>query len=582
MRRVGVFICGCGKSISGAVDPKIITDYALGLEGVKCAQEFDFFCSKDGQDILRKRIFGYDLERVVLAGCDPKRYEGDFKRTLRQAKLEPNYLSIVDIKGECMPSENGRVEEKIKALIKEAVADISGRELVKKKVVSKDVLVIGAGIAGMQASLDLADAGFKVYLVERDPSIGGNMTKVVKTFPTDDCAMCTISPKMNDTLAHANIELHTYSEVKELKGEVGNFEVEIIKHPRFINEEKCVGCGVCWAKCPGKTSDEYNQGLGKRTAVYIPFSNAIPKIPVIDEKVCLYLTKGRPKGKNICRICEKECPAEAIEFDQKEESLKVQVGAVLVATGFKEYDPTPKQNLGYGRYPNVVTQLQLARMIDPNGPTDGKITRPSDKETAKKIVMLQCVGSRDDQPTGHPYCSRVCCMFAIKHANLIKRAIVEDAKITICYMDIRAFGKGYEEYYKRAQELGIRFLRARAAEIQEKDNKDLLVRMENTLTQEVRELPADLVVLSAATEPSEGLESLAGLLGIDLDENGFIKEAHPKLRPCDTSREGVFVCGSAQGPKDIPDGVAMASGAAARIEEALLGERYEKLIAHSS
>lgn len=577
MRKTGVFICGCGQTISNTINPKTITDYALTLEGVKCAESLDFFCSKDGYDLLRKRIFGYELERVVIGGCDPQRYESAFKRTLLSARLNPNYLKIVDIKSECIPSQNGKVQDKVKTLIEEAVLKARSTEFIKKKVVSRDVLVIGAGITGMQAALDLADAGLKVYLVESDPAIGGNMAKVVKTFPTDDCAMCTIAPKMNDTLAHQNITLFTYAKVRELKGDLGNFEVDILSKPRYVDEVKCVGCGACWEKCPGKARDEYNSGLGKRPAIYIPFSNALPKVPVIDEQSCLYMTKGKPKGKDICKICVKQCPAEAIDFDQKEKITKLQVGAIIVATGYKEYDPTPMQNLGFGRYPNIITQLQMARMIDPNGPTDGKVIRPSDNEIPKKIVMIQCVGSRDDKPTGYPYCSRVCCMFSIKHANLIKRAIIEDAQITICYMDIRAFGKGYEEYYSRAQGLGIKLIRGRPAEIRESQNKSLKIRLENTLTQQVNEIEADLVVLAAATEPAEGIQELARVLDIELDKNGFIKEPKPKLEPTSTSKEGIFSCGSAQAPKDIPDGVAQASGAAARIEETLLGEKYEIL-----
>jgi heterodisulfide reductase subunit A len=359
--------------------------------------------------------------------------------------------------------------------------------------------------------------------------------------------------------------------------------------PFGTRSDVCIGCGACEVVCPTravelervceeeirKIPSEYDLGLGSRAANYLTFPNALPKVPVIDKDTCVYQTRGRSEGEDICKACERVCQAGAIQHAQTEERVKFQVGAILIATGFKEYDPSVKQNLGFRRYPNVITQLQLARMIDPNGPTEGKVLRPSDSKAPHEIVMVQCVGSRDDQSTGHPYCSRVCCMFAVKNANLIKHGIIDDARITICYMDIRAFGKGYEEYYKRAQSAGIRLLRGRVAEIRQERNNDLVVRVEDTLAQKVVELPADLVVLAAATEPAEGIQDLARILGIELDEHGFVKERGPKLRPCDTSRDGIFVCGSAQAPQDIPDGVAQASGAAGRIERLLSQDLIE-------
>jgi heterodisulfide reductase subunit A len=571
--KVGVFICHCGGNISKAIDMEKLTEYASKIEGVVTAHHYIFVCSEAGQDLIRDKVAEYDLDRVVVASCSPKFHEPTFRRTLEGVGLNPYYLAMANIREHCSfphANEPEKALEKAKDLLRGAVARAKKLEPIEKKkqIMNKDVLVIGAGIAGIQASLDLADAGFKVYLVEKEPSIGGNMPKVVKTFPTDDCAMCTIAPKMNEVAVHKNIEVLSYSEVRECNGTLGNFEVKVVRKPRYVDEKKCVGCGDCMSKCPSKTRDDYNQGLGERKAIYIPFPNALPKVATIDSSVCIYFTKGK------CQNCKKVCPADAIDYEQKEESLTLYVGAIIVATGYEEFDPTIKKAYGYGQYPNVITQMQLARMIDPNGPTEGHIIRPSDGKEPKSITMIQCVGSRDEQ-VGNNYCSRVCCMIAIKHANLIKRDIIKDCEITICYMDLRAFGKGYEEYWQRVQELGITFLRGRPGEVDQIDGNNLIVKVENTLSQTLISKETELVVLSCATRPSAGTEEIIEVLGISKDENGFVKEFHPKLRPVDTSIEGIFVAGSAQGPKDIPDAVAQAKGAAAGVEALLSSDVAE-------
>lgn len=561
--RVGVFICHCGGNISKSIDMEKITEYAATLENVPVAENYIFMCSEAGQDLIKDKIAEYDLDRVVVASCSPKFHEPTFRRTLQETGLNPYYLAMANIREHCSfphSDEPDKALEKAKDLVRGAVARAKELEPIQKKkqIMNKDVLVIGAGIAGIQTSLDLADAGFRVYLVEREPSIGGNMPKVLKTFPTDDCAMCTVSPKMNEAATHKNIELLTYSEIRKCSGSAGNFEVVIEKKARLVDERKCVGCGDCMARCPSKTKDDYNQYLGERKAIYIPFPNALPKVATIDTSICRQITKGK------CGICKKVCPADAVDYDQKPQDVKLNVGAIIVATGYKEYDPSLKGNYGYGRYPNIITQMQLARMMDPNGPTEGHIVRPSDGKEPKQVVMVQCVGSRDNKPTGRKYCSRVCCMIALKHANLLKRDYIKDAQVDICYMDIRAFGKGYEEYYQRVQNLGVRLTRGRPGEIIAGDNGNLIVRVEDTFTKELKGIDTEMVVLSCATDPSCGIREVAKILGIALDENNFVKEFHPKLRPVDTSVEGIFVAGSAQGPKDIPDVVAQASGAAAR------------------
>lgn len=571
--KVGVFICHCGGNISKAIDMEKLTEYVSGINGVETAHNYIFVCSEAGQDLIRDKVAEYDLDRVVVASCSPKFHEPTFRRTLESVGLNPYYLAMANIREHCSFPHADQPEkalEKAKDLVRGAVARAKTLEPIEKKkqIMNKDVLVVGSGITGIQASLDLADAGFKVYLVEKDSSIGGNMTKVVKTFPTDDCAMCTIAPKMNEVATHKNIEILAYSEVKECSGSLGNFEVKVGRKARYVDEKKCVGCGECMAKCPTKTADEYNQYLGERKAIYIPFPNALPKIATIDSTVCLQFVKGK------CGICKKICPADAIDYEQKEEGLTLYVGAIIVATGYKEFDPTIKKEYGYGRYPNVITQMQLARMIDPNGPTNGKVIRPSDGLEPTDITMIQCVGSRDSQ-VGKNYCSRVCCMIATKHANLIKRDILKDCDITVCYMDLRAFGKGYEEYWQRVQELGITFLRGRPGEVDQVDGNNLTVKVENTLSQTLIAKETELVVLSCGTEPSDGTREIIETLGIGKDENGFVREFHPKLRPVDTSVEGIFVCGSAQGPKDIPDAVAQAKGAAAGAESLLSSDVSE-------
>ncbi|MDI6785688.1 MAG: CoB--CoM heterodisulfide reductase iron-sulfur subunit A family protein [bacterium] len=562
--KVGVFICHCGGNISKYINMEELTKYALTLENVPVAENYIFMCSEAGQDLIKDKIAEYNLDRVVVASCSPKFHEPTFRRTLQETGLNPYYLAMANIREHCSfphSDEPDKALQKAKDLVRGAVARAKTLEPIEKKkqIMNKDVLVVGAGIAGIQASLDLADAGFKVYLVEKDASIGGNMPKVLKTFPTDDCAMCTVSPKMNEVAAHKNIEILSYAELRECNGSMGNFEVVVEKKARLVDERKCVGCGDCMAKCPSKTADDYNQ-IGQRKAIYIPFPNALPKVATIDTSVCLQITKGK------CGVCKKICPADAVDYEQKSQMVKLNVGAIIVATGYKEYDPSIKGNYGYGRYPNIITQMQLARMMDPNGPTEGKIIRPSDNKEPKRIVMVQCMGSRDDKPTGRKYCSRVCCMIALKHANLLKRDCIKDSQIDICYMDIRAFGKGYEEYYQRVQDLGVRLTRGRPGEIIGTDDgsNNLIVRVEDTFTKEFKEIESEMVVLSCATDPSDGTKEVAKVLGIATDDGGFIKEFHPKLRPVDTSVEGIFVAGAAQGPKDIPDAVAQASGAAAR------------------
>lgn len=421
-------------------------------------------------------------------------------------------------------------------------------------------LVIGAGIAGMQAALDLADSGFKVYLVDKKSSVGGNMIKLDKTFPTGDCAMCTISPKMVTLARHPDIVKLTQSEVVSVKGEAGNFEVTIKRSPRFVLEEKCNGCGICTEVCPVVVPSEHDLGLRTRKAIYIPFPQAVPLVYTLDAEHCIH-----------CGLCDVVCDGGAINYKQKEQELKLRVGAIIVSTGYELFNPAALEEYGYGRYKNVVTNLQFERLLSASGPTAGHVIRPSDGREPKRIAFLQCVGSRDAK--NYPYCSRVCCMASTKEAMVAKE---HDAAIkpTIFYMDMRSFGKGFQEYVNRAKsEFGIEYIRSRVAAIEEDaETKNLRLRYENTDTgrQEVAEF--DLVVLAAALKPSSDAKKLAQILGIDTDEFGYFKERAEEA-PFETSRKGIFINGTCQGPKDIPDSVSQASGAAAKVEALLSAAR---------
>jgi heterodisulfide reductase subunit A len=415
---------------------------------------------------------------------------------------------------------------------------------------AKAGLVIGGGIAGIQAALDLADQGFKVYLVEKTPSIGGKMAKLDKTFPTMDCAACIMTPKMVDAGRHPNIEMLTYSEVKEVSRSGKNFKVKILKKPRYVDETKCTGCGICSQHCPVEVTNEFDEGVGVRKAIYVPFPQAVPLIYAIDKDSCID-----------CGLCEKVCQAQAINHQQEPEEIELEVGAIIVTTGFELFDARKKEEYGYGVYDNVITGLALERLLSASGPTGGHVIRPSDGKMPKKIAFVQCVGSRDEK-SGNLYCSRVCCMYATKEAQLIKEH-VHGADVTIYYMDIRAFGKGFEEFYQRAKkEFKLKYVKGRVAEILEDPlTKNLFIRAENVESGEPVEEEVDMVVLSTGLVPAV-TNDLEKALPIQIADDGFFVTANPKVDSVTTSMEGVFTAGVAEGPKDIPDTVAQASAAA--------------------
>ncbi len=425
------------------------------------------------------------------------------------------------------------------------------------------VLVIGGGVAGIQASLDLADRGLRVYLVEETPSIGGRMAQLDKTFPTLDCSICILAPKMIECYRHPNITLLTCSEVENVSGSAGSFAVRIVRKPRFVDEAKCTGCGTCTQKCPAIVPNEFEMLLGDRKAIYMPLPQAVPRITTIDKDNCLYFTRG------VCKICQKLCQAEAVDFDQAPEKITLNVAAIIVSTGFNLLDPSAIQEYGYGRYKNVVTSLELERLANASGPTGGHVTRPSDGNIPDNVAFIQCVGSRS-LGRGVPYCSSACCMYATKEAILIKEHKPE-SEVSVFHLDLRASGKGFQDFINRAKEYwGVQYIRGRPGEILEDPRtKDLIIQFEHTVAREVRKLRVNMVVLCPAFIPKESNKNLSEKLGVKLDEYGFFEAKDPSLAPIDTNVQGIFTCGCCQGPKDIPESVTQASGAAARAIEVI-------------
>ncbi|MGD8505120.1 MAG: CoB--CoM heterodisulfide reductase iron-sulfur subunit A family protein [Candidatus Bathyarchaeota archaeon] len=436
---------------------------------------------------------------------------------------------------------------------------------------SSSILVIGGGVAGIQASLDLANRGFKVYLVEETPSIGGRMAQLDKTFPTLDCSICILAPKMIECFRHPNITLLAYSKIEEVSGSAGLFNVKVMRKPRFVDEAKCTGCGTCTEKCPVRLPNEFDMLLGMRQAIYMPFLQAVPRIATIDKENCLYFTRG------VCRICEKLCQAEAVDFEQEPEEITLEVSAIIVATGFNLLNPSAINEYGYKRYKNVITSLELERLANASGPTGGHVTRPSDGKVPNKVAFIQCVGSRG-LGRGVSYCSSACCMYATKEAILIKEH-ESDSEVFIFYIDLRASGKGFQSFIDRAREnWGIQYIRGRPSEISEDPRtKDLVISCEHTITREVRELKVDMVVLCPAFVPKESNKELSEKLGVKLDEYGFFEAKDSVMMPVDTNIQGVFVCGCCHGPKDIPESVAQASGAAARAAEVVALVAHEEV-----
>lgn len=555
--RIGVYVCHCGINIGGVVDVPAVAEYAKTLPNVVIAKDYKYYCSDPGQQVIQDDIKEHNLNRIVVAACSPRLHEPTFRRCVREAGLNQFLFEFANLREHDSWVHMGEPEaatEKAKDLTRMAVAKARLLEPLEASVVSVDnkAMVIGGGVAGIQSALDLADMGFQTYMIEKQPTIGGRMGQLDKTFPTLDCSMCILAPKMVDVGKHENIELMTYSEVREVDGYIGNFKVKVEKKPRYIDEELCVGCGSCVEVCPIEMPNYFDEGIGMVKAAYIPFPQAVPLCATIDKDYCIE-----------CKLCDQICERGAVKHDQESEFVDIEVGTIIVATGYDPYNPAEKLEYGYGAHSNVITAMEIERMINASGPTEGHVVKPSDHKTPKRVAFIHCVGSRDEQ-IGKPYCSRVCCMYSMKNAQLIIDH-EPDTEVTLYYMDIRAFGKGFEEFYKNSQEkYGIKFVRGRPAEVIENDDLTLTVRGEDTLLNTVTEYDYDLVVLSVGLVPPEGSETLRQTIGLSKSGDGFLMEAHPKLRPVDTLTDGVYLAGVAQGPKDIPDAVAQGSGAAAR------------------
>jgi heterodisulfide reductase subunit A len=490
-------------------------------------------------------------------------HEPTFRKACAEAGLNPFMCEMANLREHCswVHEKNEATTEKAIDLVRILVEKVKyNHSLSEIKVpVTKTALVIGGGIAGIQASLDIANTGHKVILIERDPSIGGHMSQLSETFPTLDCSQCILTPRMVEVAQHPNITLYTYAELESLEGFIGNFKAKIRRKSKSIDEKLCTGCGQCTTKCPvKKIPSEFNEGLGKRTAIYVPFPQAVPNKPVIDRENCTYYIKGK------CKVCEIVCPTGAIRFDQEDQIMEVEVGAIVVATGFTVKQPDFFPEYGYGKYADVITGLQFERLASASGPTLGEIRRPSDGKIPEKIVFLACAGSRDPAK-GIPYCSKICCMYIAKHAMLYQHK-VHGGKSYVFYMDIRAGGKQYEEFVRRAiEDDGVNYIRGRVSKIYEKNGKLIVSGADTLLNAMPVEIEADMVVLATAGVANEGAEELAQKMHISYDPYKFFAEAHPKLKPVETNTAGIFLAGACQAPRDIPESVAMASGAAVKV-----------------
>jgi len=563
MSRIGVFVCHCGTNISATVDCPGVAEAIAKMPGVVHSVDYKYMCSDPGQTMIKEAIKEHKLDGVVVSACSPHMHEPTFRRACAEAGLNPYLCEMANLREHCSWVHEKEDATTVKAidLVRKMVEKVKKNQpLYSIKVpVTKTALVIGGGIAGIQAALDIANAGHKVVMVERDPSIGGHMSQLSETFPTLDCSQCILTPRMVEVAQHPNITLHTYSEVESLEGFIGNFNVKIRKKARCVDEKLCTGCGLCSQKCPTKKNlSEFNEGLGYRPAIYSPFPQAVPNKPVIDKTQCTFFLKGK------CKVCEKVCPTKAIRYDQEDQILDVEVGAIVLATGFNVLQPDFFPEYGYGRYKDVIQGLQFERLASASGPTSGEMKRPSDGKEPETVVFIACAGSRDEAK-GLPYCSKICCMYTAKHAMLYKHK-VHHGNAYVFYMDIRSGGKMYNEFVRRAiEEDGVKYIRGRVSRIYEEDGKLIVKGADTLLGHQTVEIKADMVVLASAAVANDGAEELAQKLHVSYDPYHFFAEAHPKLRPVETNTAGIFLAGACQAPRDIPETVSQASGAASKV-----------------
>ncbi len=558
--RIGVYVCHCGLNIGGSLDCKEVAEYAGTLENVVFSEAQLYTCSEPGQEKIKQDILEHKLNRIVVAACSPRMHEPTFRSCVKAAGLNQYLLEMANIREHCSwvhLHDKESATEKAKDLVGMSVARarlLEPQEEVDIPVIRK-ALVIGGGVAGIQAALDLADSGYKVTLVEKEPSIGGRMAQIDKTFPTMDCSICILAPKMAEAGRHENIDLRTLTEVSDVSGYVGNFNVTLKHKARYVTSE-CSSCGECAKVCPQRAPNEFDIGLATRNAIYLPFAQAVPARYLIDMGLCL-----NKDGVRVCEKCVEACDRHCIDFKDEDSEETIEVGTIVVCTGVDVFDASKLPQYQYKKAPNVITSLEFERMINAGGPTNGKLIRPSDHEIPKTVAFLQCIGSRSGK--NNPYCSNVCCMNTIKDSLLIKEHW-PDTEIEVFYIDIRAFGKGFEDLLQRAKQAGVKFTRGLPGEIVPLKNGNLRLLGEKTLSDSLYNVESEMAILSVGLEPSEGSEAIRKTLTLSQAKGGFFMVAHPKLRPVDTASRGIFLAGCSEGPKDIKDAVTQASAAAAK------------------
>jgi heterodisulfide reductase subunit A len=621
MARIGVFICHCGENIARTVDCAAVAEAARKIRGVAHAVDYKYMCSSPGQNLVKEAIKQHKLTGVVVAACSPRMHEPTFRRAMAEAGLNPFLCEMANIREHCSWVHEDKAEATRKAidLVGVLVEKVKRNQplMTIKVPVTRRALVIGGGIAGIQAALDIANGGHEVILVEREPSIGGHMAQLSETFPTLDCSQCILTPRMVEVAQHPRIKLYVYSELESVSGFIGNFEVKIRRKATSVNNDLCTGCGACQTACPvAKIPSGFNRGLGMRKAIYSPFPQAVPNKPVIDQENCLRYKAAKKKGAPVaempvCGKCLQACPVQVARVENEEmiagktsansvepmpaapavkkavdftlcndTFVTEKVGAIVVCSGFELLPQKHFGEYGYGKYPDVIDGLQFERLASASGPTQGAIKRPSDGKEPKEIVFIQCAGSRDNAK-GFPYCSKICCMYTAKHAMLYKHK-VHDGQATIFYMDVRAAGKNYDEFWRRAvEEDEANYVRGRVSKIYPSGGK-LIVKGVDTLSGQLVEISADMVVLATASVAQPGAEELAHKLSVGYDAYKFLSEAHPKLRPVETNTAGIYLAGACQAPKDIPETVAQASGAASKVQGLFSAKELERdpIVAH--